>query len=202
MMVAGELIAGILCRELTVDNLLKVSDWIIKNGGKISNRLKGYLDERSKQTDAPSQAEDAAPVPAEIQEEAKTSIREILEKAAEPVYMSGVALFFDCEISGETKEYLLAYLNHYNHAEDNSGYDDDDLKWLGEVDDFMKHRWYFGADLKEDEDYSFDKDCLYLNIPSDDYSQYELYDATAVRKLADALNQLLGDLYIVKFAVY
>lgn len=204
MMVAGGIIAGILYREMTVNNILKVSDWIIKNGGIISNRFKGYLEEHRKQTGTPSQAEDAEPVPAEIQEEAKASIREILEKAAEPVYMGGVALFFDCEISDENKEDVLAYLNHYNSEEDDSGYDDGDLELLREVDTFMRNNYgYIGVSLIEGQDYSFGNDCLYLNLAFDtEDDEYRLYDGTAVRKLADALNRLLRYKYIVKFAVY
>ena len=56
--------------------------------------------------------------------------------------------------------------------------------------------------LTHENDYWIGDDCLYLNLSFDNEGYCRLCNEEAIRRLADALNRLLGDQYITGFFTY
>lgn len=86
----GKLLVELLTSDLVKDTLANAAGLIASSGRKLGQKAKEYL-EKQKLEESP----DGEAVPQEVQEEVKSTIKEMLMEHAEPVYMNGVALFSD-----------------------------------------------------------------------------------------------------------
>ena len=187
----GEALLVMVRNGLTTENLNKIVEMLAGCGRKISEKVK----EACKN---PPEKE----VPPEVQEELKLTFREILESSARPVYMGGIALFFDEKVDEEMQTDVLNILNHFAvDSEDEEDMTEDEGRSWECVDYFMEH--HFTYDPLTPEDYEFEGNCLYLNFepPIDEVGH--IYDSAMVRQFIDAVNYLLGmNKYIVSYAIY
>lgn len=202
-MLASTVVPIIIKEGLTEENIENAVKFITANSKKLGSRVLEYLKERKINNAASKENEGSNSIPADVQDEVQSSLREILESAASPIYMGGIAFFCERPMNDDVKETLVEILTNINE-------DTDQLVWENEqdaecqrvVDDFL---WgNYGRSLNEHEkDYCIGDDFLYLNLACDDDSDYfRLYDGAAIRCLADALNHLLGDRYLARFTVY
>lgn len=174
---------------LKEENIEAIIDLILKGGKKISGKVAEYLEKRKQQGGTGEE------IPDDVQKEVQATVRELMEEQARPVYMSGVAFLFRQRMQEAEKEELEQYLTHINTEEPADG---DCQK---EVDQFMMEN--YGCELyKNENDYWIGDDCLYLNLSFDDEGYCRLCNEEAIRRLADALNRLLGDRYITGFFTY
>lgn len=193
----GEAILAMVRSGLTTENLNKIVGMLTGCGRKISEKVK----EACKN---PPEKE----VPPEVQEELKLTFREILESSARPVYMGGIALFFDEEVDEEMQERVLNILNHFTgewEDEEEVPENEDERKQVLKnrewVDTFMEY--HFVCDPLGKEDYEFEGSCLYLNFEPPMDAAGHIYDSIAVRKFIDGVNYLLGmEKFIDRYAIY
>ena len=190
----GEALLVMVRNGLTTENLNKIVEMLAGCGRKISEKVK----EACKN---PPEKE----VPPEVQEELKLTFREILESSARPVYMGGIALFFDEKVDEEMQTDVLNILNHFavdsEDEEDEEAMSEDDVRSWKCVDYFMEH--HFTYDPLTPEDYEFEGNCLYLNFEPPIDEAGHIYDSAMVREFIDAVNYLLGmNKYIVSYAIY
>ena len=176
---------------LTTENLNKIVETLAGCGRKISEKVK----EACKN---PPEKE----VPPEVQEELKLTFREILESSARPVYMGGIALFFDEKVDEEMQTDVLNILNHFaGDSEDEEEVPEDEGRAWKCVDDFMMYN--FTYDPLTQEDYEFEGNCLYLNFEFPTNAAGHIYDSAMVREFIDGVNFLLGvNKFIIKYTVY
>lgn len=200
-MLLGSVVSAIVKEGMKEENFDKAVDFIVKRGRKLSGKIMKYLEERK---DRDSKDEEGnGEIPAEIQQEVQKSVQEILEEQARPVYMGGIAFFCEKPFDDEIKEALGKILKNANDdVEGLDWVDESDIAYQGVVDDFMDDN--YGRSLDENEwDYNIGENYLYLNLAFDDEEQYyRLYKSESIRKLANALNHLLGDRYITRFTTY
>ena len=190
LMSAVSAVAPIVIREgLKEENIEAIIDLILKSGKKISSKAAEYLEKRKQQGSTGEK------IPDEVQKEVQATVRELMEEQAKPVYMGGVAFLFGQRMQETEKEELEQYLTHINTEEPADG------DYQEEVDQFM---WanYEGALYKNENDYWIGDDCLYLNLSFDNEGYCRLCNVEAIRRLADAMNRLLGDQYITGFFTY
>ncbi len=193
----GEALLVMVRNGLTTENLNKIVETLAGCGRKISEKVK----EACKN---PPEKE----VPPEVQEELKLTFREILESSARPVYMGGIALFFDEKVDEEMQEDVLNILNHFaGDSEDEEEVPESEeekervARYRKCVDDFMLY--HFTWDPLTQEDYEFEDNCLYLNFEFPTNAAGHIYDSAMVREFIDAVNYLLGmEKFIVSYAVY
>lgn len=180
----------ILIREgLKEENIEAAVGLILKGGKKISSKVAEYLEKRKQQGGTGEK------IPDDVEKEVQETVRELMEEQARPVYISGVAFLFGQRIPEAEKEKLEQYLTHINTEEPADG------DYQEEVDRFMWDN-YEGALYKNENDYWIGDDCLYLNLAFDDEGFCRLCNEEAIRRLADALNRLLGETYITGFFTY
>ena len=135
----------------------------------------------------------------EVVEEVKSWVSKVLEEQVSPVYADGVFFFTEEPMDEETQERLAEIVTHVN-GEDEPCDDEEDAKYQAVVDEFVESHmgsfitingdcyigeWYISMDFAGCGDAD---DCVCCE---DD-----------MRRLAVALNHLLGDKYITGFHVF
>lgn len=199
----GTVVPVIIKEGLTEENIEKAARFITASGRKLSSKVSAYLDERKKYNMASQEDAKNSGVPADVQDEVQHSLRDILESAANPVYMGGIAFFCERKMADDIQEMLAEILTNINEDTESLIWEEEqDAECQKVVDDFL---WgNYGRSLnKYEKDCCIGDDFLYLNLACDDDSDYfRLYDGASIRRLADALNHLLGDRYITSFTAY
>ena len=193
----GEALLIMVRNGLTTENLNKIVEMLAGCGRKISEKVK----EACKN---PPEKE----VPPEVQEELKLTFREILESSARPVYMGGIALFFDEEVDEKMQKKVLNILNHFTgewEDEEEVPENEDERKRVVRnrewVDTFMMY--HFICDPLGKEDFEFEGNCLYLNFEFPTNAAGHIYNSVKVREFIDGMNYLLGmEKFIVSYAIY
>lgn len=189
----------VLAKGLTEDNVDKCTDFLIASGKKIGDKLSAYLEKRKTSNGNKGNNE----IPSEVQQEVQTSIKEVLKSAEKPVYMDGIAFFFEIPMDKEVQGLLEEILT-------NIDYETEAIEWENEqkaayqkiVDDFIEKN-YGCAPNKNEEDYWIEKDCFYLNLGfyrEEDY--FRIIDDVEIRVFANALNHLLDERYIINYTIY
>lgn len=189
----------VLAKGLTEDNVDKCTDFLIASGKKIGDKLSAYLEKRKTSNGNKGNNE----IPSEVQQEVQTSIKEVLKSAEKPVYMDGIAFFFEIPMDKEVQGLLEEILT-------NIDYETEAIEWENEqkaayqkiVDDFIEKN-YGCAPNKNEEDYWIEKDCFYLNLGfyrEEDY--FRIIDDVEIRVFANALNHLLDERYIISYTIY
>lgn len=189
----------VLAKGLTEDNVDKCTDFLIASGKKIGDKLSAYLEKRKTSNGNKGNNE----IPFEVQQEVQTSIKEVLKSAEKPVYMDGIAFFFEIPMDKEVQGLLEEILT-------NIDYETEAIEWENEqkaayqkiVDDFIEKN-YGCAPNKNEEDYWIEKDCFYLNLGfyrEEDY--FRIIDDVEIRVFANALNHLLDERYIISYTIY
>lgn len=189
----------VLAKGLTEDNVDKCTDFLIASGKKIGDKLSAYLEKRKTSNGNKGNNE----IPSEVQQEVQTSLKEVLKSAEKPVYMDGIAFFFEIPMDKEVQGLLEEILT-------NIDYETEAIEWENEqkaayqkiVDDFIEKN-YGCAPNKNEEDYWIEKDCFYLNLGfyrEEDY--FRIIDDVEIRVFANALNHLLDERYIISYTIY
>ncbi len=182
-------VSALIKEGLKEENLEKAAELVISCGKKLSAKTQTYLKGHDKN----------GVVAPEVREEVESALMEVLKSASRPVYMGGIAFFCDMRMDAKTQENLTEILINSGNLEWESEEDNESQRI---VDDFMENN-YGRTLVADDRDYVVGADFLYLNLAFDDDSDYfRLYDGESVRRLADALNHLLGERYITKFTTY
>ncbi|MDE7479336.1 MAG: hypothetical protein K2M91_15615 [Lachnospiraceae bacterium] len=195
----GAVAGVILSRELTVENIEKAVNIFNACGKKIGSKLSAYLKERKMQKGEEENRE----ISPEVKKEVTDSLKEILKSQSIPVYMDGIAFFFEEPMGQEEKALLEEILTNLDE-------DSEALIWKDEqksnyqkvVDDYMQD--YYGCSPdKNEEEFWIDDDVLYLNFTNYGYGyDFRVCDDTAIRSLVNALNHLLGEKYITSFTTF
>lgn len=201
-MLMREAILIILKNGLTKENIEKVVKFIIESGKKVSDKLLAYLKSLKKQNGVSQEGAENSDIPAEVQDEVKASIKEILESAAKPVYMDGVALFCDQKLTVEEQEDLELFLTSDNFDQETElELTDEDDEYLNIVKKFVSG--YCGNDVSSDKgDFAIEDDVIYLNFASEADDYFRVYKPDEIREFINALNHLLDNRCITRFTVY
>lgn len=198
----GELMSAIipvLAKGLTEENIEKCAEFLITSGQKIGDKFLAYLEKRKTSNENEGNNE----IPSEVQQEVRASLKEALKNAEKPVYMDGIAFFFEVSMDEEAQGLLEEILTNIDYeTEDIVWEDEEKAKYQKIVDDFIEKNYGCAPDINEN-DYLIEEDSFYLNFGfsrPEDY--YRIINDLEIRSFADALNQLLEDKYIVTYTTY
>lgn len=177
----------------------KCADFLIASSKKIGDKFSAYLEKRKTSNGNEKDNE----IPFEVQQEVQASIKEVLKNAGKPVYMDGIAFFFEIPIDKEVQGLLEEILTNINYETEGIEWEDGQkAAYQKIVDDFIENNYGYAPNKNED-DYWMEKDCFYLNLDfyrEDDY--FRIIDDMEIRAFANALNHLLDERYIISYMVY
>lgn len=152
----------------------------------LKNFIKNYQERKKNDEKVPE-------IPSELEEEIDELTWKYLEDSKPPVYMNGVIFRFQENLSDITQEKLR------NLIRETDGKTGSCSKDKCTVYDFT-NRYMGGEREKYMHDFGFDHNTLYLNFAQQ--SDDELYNDEALQEFVDALNRLLTDNKIEKFAAF
>lgn len=189
----------ILIKGVAADDVDKCVELIEACGKKISGKLSAYMEKRKA---AGGNKRDDVLSP-DLQQEITAMTKEALKGVSKPVYLDGIMFFLEIPMDKEVQGLLEEILT-------NIDYETEDIVWEDEekaayqkiVDDFIEKNYGSAPDINE-QDYLIEEDSFYLNFGfsrPEDY--YRTINDLEIRSFADALNQLLGDKYIVTYTAY
>lgn len=175
----------VLAKGLTEDNIEKCAEFLIASGKRIGDKFSAYLEKRK----TSNENEGNNKIPSEVQQEVRVSLKEALKNAEKPVYMDGIAFFFEISMDEEAQGLLEEVLTNIDDETETIEWEDEQkASYLKIVDDFIEKNYGY-APNKNEEDYWIEEDCFYLNLGSfRDEDYFRIIDDVEIRAFADALN--------------
>lgn len=160
---------------------------------KLSRRTEECMENLVKRPEGPGGHEtvQAAEVPADAVEELKAEISSLIKERQVSVYAGCVDFMFDIPLDGERLETLR------------TAFSDEDIEWDTDEANRCQERirdFFFGYagihPAQAGEDYVLTKDSIAVN-----FCENKVYYRKHMAEFADAINNLLGGMYITSFVV-
>ncbi|MCM1193912.1 MAG: hypothetical protein NC123_15445 [Butyrivibrio sp.] len=164
----------------------------------LKKKLENFSEKLSKPArEAVEQAGEAGDVniSAEVLDELRGHVREVLKEYSSPVYADCVTFWIDGSLSDREQELMQEVLTNVN--EDDGDWEEEEAKEQQDIVDEIINR-HVGSDVSMGDDCYIGEDYISLNFS--DYAD-KTYCGEDMRKLADALNYFLGGRYIRSFSL-